>query len=102
MTPEEIENIVLGIVTGWLAPLVHQQPDQIDVTKTFGQAPPGGLGLTNGAYEQMCDDCTTQINTQLGCHIIMSGPWRTAHYNQSIAIFVSDTVDLITAAGAGT
>jgi hypothetical protein len=99
MASAATEQAVNDIVTGELGPLVGSQPDEVDPTLTFSQAPPQGYGLTNGAYASLCDNCTAQINTKFGCNITLSGPWRTQHYNQTIAQFIADAANLVPAQG---
>ena len=95
MTPEEIEAIVDNIVSSWLGNQIGINPDKVDTSLSFGEDPPNGYSLTPGDYETMCDTCTEKINTAFHSSISLPGPWRTAHYNKAIAVFISDATDLI-------
>jgi hypothetical protein len=94
MTPDEVEAIVENIVIRWLEKQTGI-PDRIDTSLSFDQAPPNGYLLTQGAYQTMCNTCTQRINSAFHSNISLSGPWRTTHYGQPIAVFIADGARLI-------
>jgi hypothetical protein len=95
MTPEEVEAIVQGIVFDWLSALTGVSAGQIDPTLTFLQAPPGGYSLSPGAYQTMCNDCTTKINASCHSNVSLGGPWRSDHELKPIAVFIADVAGMV-------
>lgn len=71
MTAAEIEGAVQDIVTKWIANLKQINPTDVDPNATFS----GGsntLGLTDGGYQSMCNDCTASINARCSSSIYAS------------------------------
>lgn len=94
LTSGEIVVAVENIVTTWIGDRVGSTPEQVDVSKTFQDAPEDGFGMDHGAYKRMCDECTREINAQLNCVIEMAVEWRANLETGRVDAYIAEAAKL--------
>jgi hypothetical protein len=88
--PTSARVLVYNIVVAQIAKSVGGiSPGDVDVSRTFVDAPPGGYGYSHGGYRQMCGAITDPIATTSGRAFTLPGPWQEQHEPDSIAAFIN-------------
>ena len=90
--------LVYNAVVNWLAPRVNLKPEQIDVGRTFSEAPPDGYGQTGGAFMKMCDDISETLSKVTGRALSLPNSWRAEHQDDEIATYINEVAIALMAA----
>ena len=99
--PMKARVLVYNIVVNWVGTAVNISPSQVDVSRTFSQAPSDGYGFTPGGFNKMCEEVTPQIVVASGRALNLPPKFRHDHAGDAIAVFI-DAVALKLMAAAMT
>jgi hypothetical protein len=79
---------VYNVVVDWVGNAVNLPPNRIDVSRTFGGAPPAGYGFDEGRYLQICDEIIPKLSLAAGRALKLPGNWRVQHEKDAINTFI--------------
>jgi hypothetical protein len=96
--PTGTRMMVYHIVVSYFAPLVNEQPTDIDISRTFSGSPPGGYGQVPGAFMSMCDAITPQLQSASCRAVTLSVSWRIQHQGDTIETFINQVAIEVLAA----
>jgi hypothetical protein len=87
--PTGTRLLVYHAVLNYFAPKVGLQPDQIDTSRTFKDAPPQGYGQKPGAFKTMCQTITGTLQQSTGRNFTLSDTWQLANQGDTISAFIN-------------